>query len=73
MGHYLIRQSGGEKQHHFAATWRRVRWFSVCLFLLVAACTPSTVFAVAWSPDGRRSDEHTHHWGKEEQYGRDHS
>ncbi len=61
--------------------WRHVRWLSLCLFLLVAACTPapapssvtptatgpalpatitayhghtSTVFAVAWSPDGTR-------------------
>src|SRR6266566_131167 len=81
MGQYLTRQSGGEQQRLLAVTWRRVRWFSVCLFLLVAACTPipapssvtptatrsapqasitayhghtSTVFAVAWSPDGRR-------------------
>jgi WD40 repeat protein len=64
-----------------SAPWRRVRCVSLCLFLLVAACTPapapsaitsaasgppqaetitayhghtSTVFAVAWSPDGTR-------------------
>src|SRR5262245_44027618 len=81
MGQDRIRQSGGGLQHHPAASWRRVRWFSVCLFLLVAACTPvpapssvtptatgsalptkftayhghtSTVFTVAWSPDGTR-------------------
>lgn len=64
-----------------AAGWRHVRWLRLCLFLLVAACTPapalssvsptasspaqgasitayhghtSLVFAVAWSPDGKR-------------------
>jgi WD40 repeat protein len=74
-------KSKGEQQHPPSAPWRRVRWFSVCLFLLLAACAPvsapssvtptasgplqratitayhghtSTVFAVAWSPDGRR-------------------
>jgi WD40 repeat protein len=81
MGQDLTWLSGGELQHHPVATWRHVRWFSVCLFLLLAACsavpapsaaTPtasrsalpttitayhghtSTVFAVAWSPDGTR-------------------
>src|SRR5213082_866001 len=33
--------SGGEQQEGPAATWRCVRWFIVCLFLLVAACAPA--------------------------------
>jgi eukaryotic-like serine/threonine-protein kinase len=79
MGHDHTRESRGEQQHPPA--WRRFYWVSLCLSLLVVACsnnaappsvtpvatgsTPptaissyhghtSTVFAVAWSPDGTR-------------------